>query len=350
MAESEAGIVYEERHRGYARGANGAEDHRFVMTFLFGLDGSEGLYITLVSMLVATFCAVLHLRERYYDRRRAPGPKGFPVIGSSHIIGRYPNVWDAFGDLRRQYGDVFALTLGSKRCLVVSSVEALREVLVAKAADFADRRTRCATTPSSRATGTFVSRCFTTPLAHPCAWVRESVEVQDKIRVEAIRAAGAEGASERVLTLADKPKLSFTESSVYEVIRIVNSPIIPHVCAKDTTVQGFYVPKGTMVMFNTNDINYSAELWEEPWSFRPERFLNEDGTVSKPRHFFPFGTGKRSCMGDGIVRATLVLGLSTLLRHFRITLAEDQKPANFASFRCKVIFDKDPKLLFDPIS
>lgn len=82
----------------------------------------------------------------------------------------------------------------------------------------------------------------------------------------------------------------------------------------------------------------------------PRRFLNEDGTVSKPRHFFPFGTGKRSCMGDGIVRATLVLGLSTLLRHFRVTLAEDQKPANFASFRCKVIFDKDPKLLFDPIS
>ncbi|CAN8011863.1 unnamed protein product [Ixodes pacificus] len=507
------------------------------MTFLFGLDGSEGLYITLVAMLVATFCAVLHLREKYYkyyDRMRAPGPKGFPVIGSSHIIGRYPNVWDAFGDLRRQYGDVFALTLGSKRCLVVSSVEALREVLVAKAADFADRpdslryhaifkgdrnlsialcdwsskqqlRRELAYSPMhprqgsgdqdrlstviqkellylvseySQSVGTpvkprqallvatanifygfFCSINFSpeddkflriidlynhvfhqlfqgfaidfmpwlkivqnrelcllkeksleifhftnaildarddepraadgprdlldvllisldapgslldrldvsiiiedligghSVIANLWVWclyiLASHGEVQDKIRAEAIRAAGAEGASERVLTLADKPMLSFTESSVYEVIRIANSPIIPHVCAKDTTVQGFYVPKGTMVMFNTNEINYSAELWEEPWSFRPERFLNEDGTVSKPRHFFPFGTGKRSCMGDGIVRATLVLGLSTLLRHFRVTLAEDQKPANFASFRCKVIFDKDPKLLFEPTS
>ncbi|CAN7944337.1 unnamed protein product, partial [Ixodes hexagonus] len=449
---------------------------------------------------------------------------------------RYPNVWDAFEDLRRKYGDVFGLTLGSRRCLVVSSVEALREVLVAKAGDFADRpdslryhaifkgdrnlsialcdwsskqrmRRDLAYSPMHPRQGSgdhdrlgaviqkellYLMTEYSQPVGTAvkprqallvatanifygflCSerfnpddaeflhivelynhvfhqlfqgfaidfmpWLKivqsrelhllrdKSLEIyhftnrildarekeqktadgprdlldvllfsldspgsllnrldvsiiiedligghsvvanlwmwclyilashgdaQDKIRAEAKRAADAAGASERVLTLADKPKLCFCEASVYEVIRIVNSPIIPHVCTNDTTVQGtfgFCVPKGTMVMFNTNNINYSTDLWEEPWSFRPERFLDDDGTVSKPKHFFPFGTGKRSCMGDGLVRATLMLGLSTLLRHFRVTLSEQEKPADFASLRCIVIFDKDPELLFDPI-
>lgn len=173
-------------------------------------------------------------------------------------------------------------------------------------------------------------------------------EIQSRIREEIGVIIASEG---RLPSLMDRSRMCYTEATLYEVMRVVNSPIIPHVCCNDTTVQGFHVDRGTVVMFNTNDMNYSSDLWDTPWDFNPERFLSDDGQyVLKPGHFFPFGTGKRSCMGDGLVRATLILGLATLFRRFELSLAPGQLPASFVESRSKVIFDLDPKIVFTEVA
>ena len=38
------------------------------------------------------------------------------------------------------------------------------------------------------------------------------------------------------------------------------------------------------VLFNMWKLNHNPDYWDEPWEFRPERFLDEDGTVVKPDH------------------------------------------------------------------
>lgn len=55
-------------------------------------------------------------------------------------------------------------------------------------------------------------------------------------------------------------------------------------------------------------------------------------------------------MGDGLVRTILVLGLASLLTRFELSLGAAQEPAHFASFRCKVIFDQDPDIIFTAIA
>jgi hypothetical protein len=35
-------------------------------------------------------------------------------------------------------------------------------------------------------------------------------------------------------------------------------------------------------------------LWDEPEKFKPTRFLNAEGKVTKPEYFLPFGVGKYS--------------------------------------------------------
>ena len=51
--------------------------------------------------------------------------------------------------------------------------------------------------------------------------------------------------------------------------------------------------QGTRVAVRLHDIHQSKELWEDPESFRPERFLNEDGTrVKNKGQIMPFGYGK----------------------------------------------------------
>ncbi|UYV80308.1 CYP307A1 [Cordylochernes scorpioides] len=62
-----------------------------------------------------------------------------------------------------------------------------------------------------------------------------------------------------------------------------------------------------------------SNSFPDPFVFH--RFLNADGRVSKPSYFVPFGVGRRNCLGDGLVRAILFLGFSTILREFQLELA-----------------------------
>ena len=91
-------------------------------------------------------------------------------------------------------------------------------------------------------------------------------EVQEKLceEYETVVCSGVPRAS-------TKKELIYSEAVMFEVLRMVSSPIIPHVANHNTEIQGYRVPKDTMVMFNTCDLNYSTELWEEAEKFKPER-------------------------------------------------------------------------------
>lgn len=65
-------------------------------------------------------------------------------------------------------------------------------------------------------------------------------------------------------------------------------------------------------------------LWDEPEDFRPSRFLNSEGKVTKPEYFLPFGVGRRMCLGDVLARMELFLFFSSLLHVFHIKLPENQ--------------------------
>ena len=73
----------------------------------------------------------------------APGPKPWPIIGSLHLMaaaqakGKVP--FAAFTDLKKIYGDVFSITLGATKCVVINSIDTVREVLINKDSDFDGR-------------------------------------------------------------------------------------------------------------------------------------------------------------------------------------------------------------------
>ncbi|XP_030748518.1 cytochrome P450 307a1-like [Sitophilus oryzae] len=124
---------------------------------------------------------------------------------------------------------------------------------------------------------------------------------------------------QRYVNLFDKAAMPYTEAVLWETLRKASSPIVPHVASTDTEIEGFPIKKGTMVFLNNYELNLSAEHWDEPDKFKPERFLSPAGNVVKPAHFIPFSTGKRTCIGQRLVQCFSFILLSTLLQNYNIS-------------------------------
>jgi cytochrome P450 len=72
-------------------------------------------------------------------------------------------------------------------------------------------------------------------------------------------------------------------------------------------------------------ILHDPDIYPDPEVFKPERFLNEDGSVrDDPAISLAFGVGKRICPGRHFVDATLFIVASSVLSVFDITKAKDE--------------------------
>lgn len=120
------------------------------------------------------------------------------------------------------------------------------------------------------------------------------------------------------IDLADRMKMPYTEAVVMEAIRLIASPIVPHVANRDSTIGDYTVEKDSLIFLNNYDLSMSPDLWSEPTAFKPERFI-QNGHVVKPDHFLPFGAGRRSCMGYKMVQFLSFSVLTNCLQHFDMT-------------------------------
>ena len=50
-------------------------------------------------------------------------------------------------------------------------------------------------------------------------------------------------------------------------------------------------------------------------------FYTEDS--KRPKRYFPFAEGPRSCVGQSLAKVSLVATMATLMQHFHFTLADE---------------------------
>nr|XP_054768627.1 cytochrome P450 2J4-like [Lytechinus pictus] len=168
----------------------------------------------------------------------------------------------------------------------------------------------------SDTTSTTLRWCILFMMAYP--------KVQSRVQDELDHVVGRQ----RTPRLDDMKDLPYTMAVLSEVQRLaVVAPLgVPHVAAADTIIGGYTIPKGAIVVSNIFEVLNSEELWKEPGSFQPERFLTEDGELIRRDELIFFSTGRRVCLGEQLARMETFLAFTSLLQRFTFK-KPDSSPA-----------------------
>nr|GLL48220.1 isoflavone 2'-hydroxylase-like [Ipomoea trifida] len=123
---------------------------------------------------------------------------------------------------------------------------------------------------------------------------------------------------ERLLEESDLANLPYLNCIIKETMRIypVGPLLIPHESSEECTVAGYRVPAGTMLMINVYSIQRDPKNWDDPEKFRPERFQGLEGVMRDGYKMMPFGSGRRSCPGEGLALRMVGLSLGSLIQCF----------------------------------
>ena len=99
-------------------------------------------------------------------------------------------------------------------------------------------------------------------------------DVQTKCREEINRELGSER-----FQMSDLPRLPFTQATLIEIQRLarVAPASLPHRLTAPTKVGDFSFPQNSIFMANLSFITHDPSKIDKPFSFKPERWIDEEG-------------------------------------------------------------------------
>ncbi len=118
----------------------------------------------------------------------------------------------------------------------------------------------------------------------------------------------------------------YTDAVIDETLRV--RPVVPFTgreLREPTTLDGFDFEPGQVLLVAMWLTHTRADLYPEPFAFKPERFL--DGST-ETYSWIPFGGGTRRCIGAAFAELEMRVALRTILRECELRPASEapEKP------------------------
>ena len=120
---------------------------------------------------------------------------------------------------------------------------------------------------------------------------------------------------DRLPEIDDMANIPYTIGFLQEVMRLrpITPVGMPHATTQDDEYMGYHIPKGATVMPNYWTMAADEDVFDDPGSFMPERWIKNPKLP-----FINFGFGRRVCTGRHIAMNTLRLTVSRILWAYNI--------------------------------
>ncbi|KAK1327490.1 hypothetical protein QTO34_012992 [Cnephaeus nilssonii] len=154
-----------------------------------------------------------------------------------------------------------------------------------------------------------------TTLSWAVAFLLHHPEVQRRLQEELDRELGP-GAWRSRVPYKDRARLPLLNATIAEVLRLrpVVPLALPHRTTRPSSISGYDIPEGTVVIPNLQGAHLDETVWERPHEFWPDRFLAPGGSPGA----LAFGCGARVCLGEPLARLELFVVLRRLLQAFTL--------------------------------
>jgi cytochrome P450 family 135 len=174
-----------------------------------------------------------------------------------------------------------------------------------------DLRDELVTLLTDGPTSSLLSWSFERLLRHPQAYGRLRAELD--AAGEGGDAEGSDGASGG----ADAPYL---DAVVKETLRLCPAaPIVVRKLLEPMALGGYEIPAGTTVAPCVHLVHRNAQIYPDPLSFRPERFLEKPaGTYT----WIPFGGGVRRCLAAPYAQMLMRQVIATIVAEVDLTVSD----------------------------
>lgn len=112
------------------------------------------------------------------------------------------------------------------------------------------------------------------------------------------------------------------DAVINETMRLYpGGPLLVRQVRRDDEVAGCPVSRGAFMFVPIYALHRNQSLWDDPNSFRPERFLPENTGDVLPYQFLPFSAGPNSCIGAGFAQVEMRAILADFVQRFRFQVS-----------------------------
>ena len=117
-------------------------------------------------------------------------------------------------------------------------------------------------------------------------------------------------------SLAELDECTYLNKFVKETLRLYPTvAVIARATLRDgTDLNGYSIPQETEIYMSSWALHHTEKYWADPFTFDPERFSEDP----PPFHYFPFGAGERSCVGEFFALTCIRAMLVTILAEYSI--------------------------------
>ncbi|WP_404790493.1 cytochrome P450 [Altericista sp. CCNU0014] len=136
----------------------------------------------------------------------------------------------------------------------------------------------------------------------------------------------------RVPTMADLPRLTYTQQAIDESMRLYPPVVLlARSATQDYVLDGYTIPQNCVVLMSPWVMHRNARYFSAPKCFQPARWQGDLKKQLPKCTYIPFGEGPRICIGKSFAQMEAVLILATLAQRYQVRLVEGQAIVPFPS-------------------